>query len=195
MPLDEETGVVAKLEASPAVATALAAHTAALTAERAWERELNDVLRGLLDPSERPPPLPRLAGRLRIETLRAQAQRAGEEGRSATRMLETAYVQLSYYVPVELRQRGETAVAVVALDLATRIFPERPIAWYDLACARAQAGSRRAAVDAFAEAVERGFAYPELAGRDPDLDPLRDDPRFSELVDGLSGTPPPTPAR
>jgi dienelactone hydrolase len=176
--LEDVAAEVARLQGDPAVAAARRAHADALTAERAWEAELNRVLRELLEVERRAPPVPELAARLRIEALRRQAGRDGVEGASAGRMLETAYVQLSFYLPRELRRRGEAHAAITPLELATRVFPERPVAWYDLACARAQAGRERSALGAFETAVDRGFAWPELADRDPDLDPIRDRERF-----------------
>ncbi len=56
------------------------------------------------------------------------------------------------------------------------------LASYNMACIEAQRGSVALAVHRLAEAIEAGFADMDWISRDPDLDPLRDDPRFKALV-------------
>jgi len=56
------------------------------------------------------------------------------------------------------------------------------LASYNMACIEAQRGRVAIAVHCLAEAIDAGFADMDWISRDPDLDPLRDDPRFKSLV-------------
>ncbi|MEM7306430.1 MAG: protein kinase [Planctomycetota bacterium] len=77
--------------------------------------------------------------------------------------------------------------AVAAFEACRTLRPDDPIASYNLACAFAQLGRSGDALEALGRAVELGYAYreraAELTSADPDLAPLREDPRF-ELVLG-----------
>lgn len=53
---------------------------------------------------------------------------------------------------------------------------------YNLACRRALAGQKDAAVEALRQAAELGFAYTATLLRDPDLDAIRDHPRFADVL-------------
>ena len=64
----------------------------------------------------------------------------------------------------------------------TRLRPERPVFWYNLACSHARLKHVDEAFKALDEAVQRGYDdFPHLL-RDSDLKPLRSDPRFAELI-------------
>lgn len=68
--------------------------------------------------------------------------------------------------------------------------------WYNLACLEALAENPNAAFDALNVAIERGFTNVEHASSDPDLDSIRDDPRFALALDAMrerSPVAPPTP--
>ncbi len=62
--------------------------------------------------------------------------------------------------------------------------PQNPVHHYNLACIEAQAGGTRLpyAFGALELSVALGFDEPEHMMADPDLAPLRADPRFNELV-------------
>jgi tetratricopeptide (TPR) repeat protein len=63
-------------------------------------------------------------------------------------------------------------------------FEDRESLLYNLACAEAQLGQADAALRHLGEAVRLRPALAEHAGDDPDLEPLRGDPRFAELTAG-----------
>lgn len=64
----------------------------------------------------------------------------------------------------------------------TQLRPERPVFWYNLACSHARLHHLDEAFKALDEAVERGYDdFPHLL-RDSDLKPLRNDPRFTDLI-------------
>jgi predicted Zn-dependent protease len=119
---------------------------------------------------------------LQIERLHSQAEGTDADALSARRRLASAFVNLWFYIPRELVEAKLYARAATSLEVAARIRPDRPALWYNLACAHAQANDRSSALDALAKAIDLGFADAHLIATDPDLDSLRDDPRFEEIV-------------
>jgi tetratricopeptide (TPR) repeat protein len=80
---------------------------------------------------------------------------------------------------------GDHAKAAEVLEEALAEWPDDPALLYNLACARAQTGEIDAALDHLGRVFELDAAngrFRELAAKDTDFDPLRDDPRFAELV-------------
>jgi TolB-like protein/tetratricopeptide (TPR) repeat protein len=53
---------------------------------------------------------------------------------------------------------------------------------YNIACAYAQVGKIEKSFDNLRNAIEHGFSHKEWVENDPDLAPLRSDPRFQELL-------------
>ena len=125
--------------------------------------------------------------RFRIGELQEHARADGYEGVVGRRLLQTLATNAGYYLSQELRRQGEHARAAVALSVATEARPETPYLWYNLACARAQAGSRGQALDALEKAVALGFTRRELIATDEDLESLRDEARFQALVGSPEG--------
>ncbi|MBI1796672.1 MAG: hypothetical protein HYR74_06420 [Candidatus Eisenbacteria bacterium] len=54
--------------------------------------------------------------------------------------------------------------------------------FYDAACSFSLAGSKARAIETLQRAIEAGFDDPTQIANDSDLDPLREDPRFAEVV-------------
>ena len=69
--------------------------------------------------------------------------------------------------------------------LARELQPNEPMALYNLACIYSLAGEIDDAVDCFADCIEHGFSYRDWAEHDSNLDAVRDDPRFVELMKKL----------
>lgn len=79
---------------------------------------------------------------------------------------------------------GRFAEARQLLTDALDQYPEKAELWFNLACAEAQMGEHDAALEHLAAAVA---ARPELAAEadgDEELAPLRDDPRWAEVLAG-----------
>lgn len=79
---------------------------------------------------------------------------------------------------------GDDAAAVTALRAYVDAHPGDAVMRYNLACLEARLGRREAALDALATLARpgSGFDAVEQLEADPDLAPLRDDPRFRAVV-------------
>jgi dienelactone hydrolase len=91
------------------------------------------------------------------------------------------------HAAVHFRSRDYGKVALV-IEIGLLVRPGDPTALYNLACARAQTGRTRKALDALEAAVAAGFGNLAHIGQDTDLDPIRDEPRFEKIVGGLAGS-------
>ena len=80
---------------------------------------------------------------------------------------------------LRLGSHGDAAVAFQnAADCGFWV----PASTYNVACAQARAGKLDEALDALEKALEMGFEDSELLRNDPDLENLRGDPRFQDLL-------------
>lgn len=70
---------------------------------------------------------------------------------------------------------------------AIQIDPEDPGVRYNVACLFGVAGERDRALALLEEAVAAGFGNREWLERDPDLESVRDDPRFTALIESMGG--------
>jgi tetratricopeptide (TPR) repeat protein len=79
--------------------------------------------------------------------------------------------------------RGDHDGARLILERGLEQYPGNPGIHFNLACVESLAGRREAALEHLREAVARGDERMlRLARTDEDLAPLRDDPRFEELL-------------
>ena len=69
--------------------------------------------------------------------------------------------------------------------LARELQPDEPMTLYNLACIYSLAGETDEALDCFATCIENGFSYRDWAEHDSNLDPIRTDPRFTDLMTRL----------
>lgn len=74
------------------------------------------------------------------------------------------------------------ARSIEAYRKAVKIIPGQAPAWYNMACAHALSGQKEKALEALAQAVEKGFADPDHIKNDKDLDSLRGDPEFEKIL-------------
>ncbi|MCU0254926.1 MAG: serine/threonine-protein kinase [Acidobacteria bacterium] len=78
------------------------------------------------------------------------------------------------------------ALHLEALEIRTRVLGpthrDTLISSYNLACWTALQGKRTEALDHLARAIEGGYPEADSMAQDPDLAPLRDDPRFEALL-------------
>jgi len=81
--------------------------------------------------------------------------------------------------------RNDWAAALEVVEAFLAKHPDDALMLYNAACAHAQLGRRDAAFDALRRSIDAGFGDFGAAAGDPDLAPLRDDPRWAELRDRL----------
>jgi protein O-mannosyl-transferase len=79
---------------------------------------------------------------------------------------------------------GDHRAALRAIDVAREAAPSDPLVRYNSACVRAQAGEIEQALDDLNDAIDSDgdFTNPDRIASDPDLAPLRSDPRFAALL-------------
>jgi tetratricopeptide (TPR) repeat protein len=83
---------------------------------------------------------------------------------------------------VPLYQAGEYEEAADRGQELIEAHPEYPILIYNVACCESLAGRTADAIEHLRPALGRSARLRSLAAKDSDLDPLRDDPAFKELV-------------
>jgi putative intracellular protease/amidase len=77
---------------------------------------------------------------------------------------------------------GDVDGAIPALEKATAVAESRAHAHYNLACAWARKGNAARALDHLRQAAEAGMPGLDYARHDPDLAPIRADPRFEQIL-------------
>jgi len=131
----------------------------------------------------------------------SDAERALEAGRleeaaSIYRQLVAADpddARRAFQYAYALHQAGAYEGAIELFTVAAASERFRAPALYNVACGQALLGRVDAGLGSLAGAVEAGFDGLDLLRSDSDLDALRADPRFGEIVDGLRRTMETTP--
>ena len=87
-----------------------------------------------------------------------------------------------YMGAMSLTMLGESEKAREWNRRALAMDPDDPSVLYNIACAFSMEGQLNEAFDAMGKAIESGFGHWKWIEHDADLDPMRDDPRFEELL-------------
>jgi tetratricopeptide (TPR) repeat protein len=93
-----------------------------------------------------------------------------------------------FYIEVVRRQaanfakKGELNRAVALDRRLTRLQPDKPIPWYNLACSYSLLGMIEPGLKALQKAIELGYPEIDRVLRDPDLVALRRDSRFARVI-------------
>ena len=121
---------------------------------------------------------------LQIKSLKKKAANESdlEESLSAQRRLESVFVQTSFYVPRRLFEQQDYERAILSLSIATKIKPASPYVWFTLARAQARTGRKGSAVKSLERAVEAGLTDAALLLENTDLESLRDNKDFRQLI-------------
>jgi len=132
------------------------------------------------------PPVAQMARRFRIEELQRRALEPGLEGVTARRALVSLVTGLGFYLPRDFMAAGQYDRLAASLELALKVNEENPVAWYNLACARARLDRYEPAVEALETALDLGFANSELLATDPDLDSIRGRDDFKAVLASIT---------
>jgi quercetin dioxygenase-like cupin family protein len=85
-----------------------------------------------------------------------------------------------------LFQAGDYEAAADRAQALIEQYPDSGVLFYNTACAESMSGRIDAALEHLARALALRPSLAELARTDTDLDPVRDQPGFTELVDAVS---------
>jgi Flp pilus assembly protein TadD len=85
-----------------------------------------------------------------------------------------------------LTRLGRLEEGLAVDERLVRLVPDDPTVHYNLACSLALLGRKQIALDALERALGLGYSDGAHLTVDPDLDGLRDEPRFRALVERLT---------
>lgn len=88
------------------------------------------------------------------------------------------------YYATDLAQVGRKEEAKAQAAKAIELSPDDPLMLYNASCFYAQMGEKENALRSLKEAIAVGYGNYEWLKRDTDLDSLRDDPEFKEIIKG-----------
>jgi adenylate cyclase len=80
---------------------------------------------------------------------------------------------------------GEAEPAVKYAERSLAIDPEDPMLLYNVACMYSSLGRIDQAIACLERAVDKGFGHKEWIDNDPDLDPIRNNPKYQSIVDAI----------
>lgn len=109
----------------------------------------------------------------------------GSERSVARRTLGGAWVSLMEE-SAQLRYSKQYAELAATLALASEIRPSNAQVLYNLARAQALLGKKKEAVESLKKAVEKGFANLEELKTNPDLETIRGEKAYKQLIETLS---------
>jgi tetratricopeptide (TPR) repeat protein len=81
-----------------------------------------------------------------------------------------------------LYEAGEYAEVADRLRALVAAAPQYPMLFFNLACCESRVGRTRDALGHLRHAIELSEEFRDSAKADPDLDPIRDEPAFKQLV-------------
>jgi mannose-6-phosphate isomerase-like protein (cupin superfamily) len=79
-------------------------------------------------------------------------------------------------------QEGDIAGAAAKVREVLEEHPGMPLALFNLACMESLLGEKDAALEHLGEAIDAEHGFVDLARNDEDFDPIRNDPRFQQLI-------------
>jgi tetratricopeptide (TPR) repeat protein len=88
------------------------------------------------------------------------------------------------YYAVTLAGIGRADEAVRECATALELTPGDPLMLYNVACLYSRLGEIRRAIEALQQAVAAGYWNYGWMKHDPDLDPIRNEPEFEQLLQG-----------
>jgi hypothetical protein len=116
-----------------------------------------------------------------LGTLRSKTGTGPVEAEHVRRLRSIASSQLEA-TGTDLLRKGRLAEAAYCLESSLSLTPGRPVPAYNAACAYARLGKKGEALRYLALAVDGGFGDAGLMESDKDLEKLRREPAFGELL-------------
>ncbi len=90
-----------------------------------------------------------------------------------------------YFGAMALIELGQNDKGLEWVERAIKAEPEEPVVLYNVGCVYSKLGRHDRAFSCLDDAVTFGIGQKEWFVHDPDLDPLREDPRFEKLIERL----------
>jgi len=133
--------------------------------------------------SESLPSVGKVVQDLQIEHLKKTANKSnGEESLAADRLLQSAFVQLSYYLPEDFIKKNNFRGALLSLSAAKEIRENEPNVYYNFASVYARKGDKKAAIEQLNKAIALGFKNFSYLTQDPDFTNLRQEEAFKKII-------------
>ncbi len=85
---------------------------------------------------------------------------------------------------IQLAQLGKQDQAKEEAQKALELSPNDALMLYNIACLHSLLGDKKEAIDILKKCIQAGYQFYDWIRHDPDLDNLRDDPEFLELIAG-----------
>ncbi len=121
-----------------------------------------------------------------LRDVEKEGAKGGESARYAGLLFRMSALQLSQLGTNLLRQR-RYAAAAFCFETSLGVQPGDRVAAYNMACACSRLGRRAEAVKWLRKAVENGFTDRAFIEKDPDLEAIRTEPGYKDIIDGLTG--------
>jgi len=133
--------------------------------------------------------LPRLETVLRELKFRYLQKEANRTGKSANKYDAALARRLLTDLSIKMNQEGNDCMqkgdshrAALFFEIAARAGSERPNLFYNLACAYSRTRNKKKALDSLRQAIKKGFNNREYLKLDKDLDFIRNEKEFKEII-------------
>jgi predicted esterase len=147
-------------------------------------KELFTLREAMRNNDERPLAYADLQKHLAALKKKSDAPQTPAERLVARRTINQFFASLSEEADV-LSRRKQYGAAAENLELMALMAPNNPRVFYNLACVHALNRDRSRALEALKRAVEKGFKDAAALESDKDLDALRNDPAYKQIVEEL----------
>ncbi|MBT8137398.1 MAG: hypothetical protein KJO54_10335 [Gammaproteobacteria bacterium] len=121
-------------------------------------------------------------------TLAHRAAKSGLEAAGVHLMLHPDDVRAMYLGALALLELGESDQGQRWIEKAIELQPDDALVHYNAACFYTQAHNFDAALQSLSKVDQAGLAFSDWVANDPDLGPLRKDPRFDSLLRSKTGS-------
>lgn len=127
-----------------------------------------------------------------LKELKAKGQEPGAVGLSARQLIRMSKLQL-HQLTLDFFRQGRYREGAACEEIILDVTPDDPVAAYNLACAYSMMGARKDAVKFLVLAVQSGFKDWASMEKDTDLNNIRKEPGYQEVLSRLKGASPSQP--